>query len=231
MVNEGEASTRTGLKADPAVAEVVQLERNLRLLEYTDSRLHVTGISCADSVQLIADAKRKGLNVSADVHVMNLLFNETAVLGFDTNFKVLPPLRREKDRLALLEGLKDGTIDTVVSDHRPYDKEEKDVEFDHASFGCIHLQTLFSTLMVEKSLSKDTLITALSVNSRKIAELTAYPIEEGNKADLTIFDPTKSWTFLPETIISSTINSPFVGKELTGKVVAVINNGKLVVRE
>jgi dihydroorotase len=105
MVNEGEASTKTGLKADPDIAEVIQLERNLRLLEYTGGKLHLTGISCAESASLIRNAKKKGLAVSADVHVMNLIFNETAVLDFDTNHKVLPPYRREDDRKALWAGL------------------------------------------------------------------------------------------------------------------------------
>jgi dihydroorotase len=231
MVNEGEASTRTGLKADPAVAEVIQLERNLRLLEYTNSRMHITGVSCAESVRLIGEAKKKGLRVSADTHVMNLLFNETAVLGFDTNFKVMPPLRRESDRVALIEGILNGTIDTVVSDHRPHDQEEKDVEFDHASFGCIQLQSMFGVLNAERALNLETLIRALSINSREIGEIRSYPIEVGVKADLTAFDPTEKWNFTSEKIISGTVNSAFVGKELTGKVVAVINNSKLAVRE
>ena len=231
IVNEGEASTRTGLKADASIAEVIQLERNLRLLEYTDSKMHVTGISCGESVRLIAEAKSKGLQVTADVHVVNLLFNETAVLGFDTNFKVMPPLRRESDRLALIEGIRNGIIDTIVSDHRPHDKEEKDVEFDHASFGCIQLQTMFSALNGEKALGTEILIHCLSINARSIGEIQSYPIEVGVKADITAFDPTMNWTFSKEKIISNVDNSPYVGKEVTGKVVAVINNGKLAIRE
>jgi dihydroorotase len=231
LVNEGEASTRTGLKADPTIAEIIQLERNLRLLEYTEGRLHVSGISCAESVKLIDNAKKKGLNVTADTHVMNLLFNEQAVLGFDSNFKVMPPLRRESDRRALIEGVVSGVIDTVVSDHRPHDKEEKDVEFDHAAFGCIQLQTFFGSLGTEPSFPLNTAIQSLSVASRTIAEITSFPIEVGNKADLTIYEPHTEWTFEKEAIISSTTNTPFVGKLLKGKVLAVINNGKLAVRE
>jgi len=231
MVNEGEASTRTGLKADPTIAEIIQLERNLRLLEYTDGNLHITGVSCAESVRLIGEAKKKGLHVTADTHVMNLLFNETAVLGFDSNFKIMPPLRRESDRLALIEGVISGVIDSVVSDHRPHDKEEKDVEFDHAAYGCIQLQTLFGSLGAEPSIPLKTAIQSLSLTSRSIGEIPEYPIEVGAKADLTVYEPFTTWQFDKEDIISATTNTPFVGKLLKGKVLAVINNGKLAVRE
>jgi len=228
MVNEGEASTKTGLKADPTIAEIIQIERNLRLVEYTGGSIHLTGISCAESVDLIRKAKAKGLSVTCDVHVMNLLFNETAVLDFDSNFKVMPPLRRESDRIALWDGLKDGTIDTVVSDHRPHDKEEKDVEFDHASFGCIQLQTVFGALLNCKDAHLPTIIKALSKNSRSIAEIPVYPIQIGNKADLTIFQIDVALMLEESDLISATRNSVFIGKPLKGQAVAVINNGKMI---
>lgn len=231
MVNEGEASTRTGLKADPTIAEIIQVERNLRLVEYTGGRIHFTGISCSESVALIRKAKLQGLDVTADVHVMNLIFNETALLGFDSNYKVMPPLRRETDRVALWDGIKDGTIDTIVSDHRPYDKEEKDVEFDNASFGCINLQTTFSSLVSCKEFDLKTVLKALSINARIIADIPEYPIQRGNKADLTIFTTDNKWIFSKDQIISQTLNSPFVGKEMTGGVVGIINNGKLAFRD
>ena len=231
MVNEGEASTRTGLKADPTIAEIIQVERNLRLVEYTGGNIHLTGISCGESVELIRQAKKKGLNVTADVHVMNLLYNETAVLGFDSNFKVIPPLRREHDRIALWDGINDGTIDTIVSDHRPYDKEEKDVEFDNASFGCIQLQTVFASLMTDPKANLQSIVKALSTNARGIAEIDTNAIQPGNKADITIFSPTTKWQFTKDLIISQTNNSPFIDKELQGVVYAVVNNGKLAIRE
>ncbi|MCF8416013.1 MAG: dihydroorotase [Crocinitomicaceae bacterium] len=231
MVNEGEASTRTGLKADPTIAEIIQVERNLRLVEYTGGNIHLTGISCGESVELVRQAKKKGLNVTADVHVMNLLFNETAVLGFDSNFKVMPPLRREHDRIALWDGINDGTIDTIVSDHRPYDKEEKDVEFDNASFGCIQLQTVFASLMTDPKANLQSIVKALSTNARGITELDTNAIQPGNKADITIFSPTTKWQFTKDLIISQTNNSPFIDKELQGVVCAVVNNGKLAIRE
>lgn len=231
MVNEGEASTRTGLKADPTIAEIIQVERNLRLVEYTGGNIHLTGISCGESVELVRQAKKKGLNVTADVHVMNLLFNETVVLGFDSNFKVMPPLRREYDRVALWDGINDGTIDTIVSDHRPYDKEEKDVEFDNASFGCIQLQTVFASLMTDPKANLESIVKALSTNARGIAEIDTNAIQLGNIADITIFSPTTKWQFTKDLIISQTNNSPFIDKELQGVVCAVVNNGKLAIRE
>lgn len=231
MVNEGEASTKTGLKADPTIAEIIQLERNIRLLEYTGGSIHLTGISCAESVDLIKNAKAKGLNITADVHASHLLFNETAVLGFDSNFKLMPPLRREKDRQALWSGVKDGTIDTIVSDHRPYDKEEKDVEFDNASFGNIALQTVFGSLNTAKEFDLSSVLKAITTNARNILGIEHSPIELNANADLTLFNTNTKWFFKKEDIISSTINTPFIDQELIGKVIAVINNGNLAIKE
>lgn len=231
MVNEGEASTKTGLKADPTVAEIIQVERNIRLLEYTGGTIHLTGISCAESVELIKNAKSKGLSITADVHASHLIFNETAVLGFDSNFKLMPPLRRESDRVALWKGLTEGTIDTIVSDHRPHDKEEKDVEFDNASFGNITLQTIFGSLGLTKEFNLDTVIKALTENARAILEIESTPIEINSPADLTLFSPNTKWVFKTEDIISSTNNTSFINQELIGNVVAVINKGNLAIKE
>ena len=231
MVNEGEASTKTGLKADADVAEVIQLERNLRLLEYTDSKIHLTGISCAESVSLVRQAKAKGLHVTCDVHVMNLIFNETAVLDFDTNHKVLPPYRREADRKVLWAGLADGTIDAIVSDHRPHDTEEKDVEFDHASFGSLNLQTVFGSLGTCEEFNLHNFIQAVSINARTIAGIETNSLSEGSKADVTVFSPDTSWTFTSNDVLSGTKNTPFIGHELRGFVHGVLNNGKLAHKE
>ena len=231
MVNEGEASTKTGLKADPTIAEIIQIERNIRLLEYTGGTLHLTGVSCEESVELIRNAKKKGLNITSDVHASHLVFNETAVLNFDSNFKLLPPLRRESDRIALWKGLKDGTIDTIVSDHRPFDTEEKNVEFDNASFGNITLQTVFGSLNFAEEFDLKPVIQSLAVNSRKILGINEAPIELNAVADITIFDPSKKWIFKKEDVISSTMNSPFIENELTGSVIGIINNANLMIIE
>ena len=231
MVNEGAASTRTGLKAIPNVAEVITLERNIRLVEYTGGSYHASGISTAESVQLLREAKAKGLKITCDVHVMNLLFNEESVLGFDSSYKVLPPLRREVDRKALWEGIKDGTIDTIVSDHRPMDKEEKDVEFDHASFGTIQLQTVFSSLSTATEFNLSSFLNCVTINARNILGIEQHPIEIGNQADLTIFDTNQHFVFSEDLICSSTKNSPFIGKEYNAKPLGIINNGKFVLTD
>lgn len=231
MVNEGKASTRTGLKVDPAISEHIQLDRNLRLLAYTEGKLHLTGISTSESVSMIRKAKKMGLNVTADVHVANLLFSEGANLDFDSNFKFMPVLRREEDRVALWDGVKDGTIDAIVSDHRPHDKEEKDVVFDDASFGSIQLQTLFASLTPCAEFDLQTVVNALSLNARKILEIEANPIQTNNKADLTLFIPSKKWEFSLDQVQSFVKNTHLIGEELVGYIAGVINNGILTTQD
>ncbi len=230
MVNEGEVSIKTGLKADPDIAEIIELERNLRLASNTGGSLHCSGISCSESVELIRRAKANGLKLTADVHVMNLLFCEEDVLYFDTNFKVLPVLRTENDRKALWEGIKDGTIDTIVSDHRPGNQEDKEREFDYASFGCIQLQTMFSSLMACKEFDINAFLKCVSIQARPILQLKTNPIEIKQKADLTIFSMQDNWICTEEIIFSKTKNTPFLGKNMSGKVYGVINNGKLALK-
>lgn len=231
LVNEGMASTQTGLKADPSIGEAIEIERNLRLLQYTEGNLHLSGVSTAEGVRLISKAKSEGLNITADVHVTNLIYNEENVLGFDSNFKVMPPLRFESDRKALWEGLKNGTIDCVVTDHRPKDKEEKDLEFDLAEFGTIGLQSSFGALNHSKEFDLSIYIDAVTNRARKVLKLSNEPIQEGAYADLTLFQPKEKWTLTKDAIYTDTYNTPDLGKELTGKVVGVVNNGKLALKD
>ena len=226
MVNEGIASTKTGLKADPSISEIIQLERNIRLLEYTGGRLHVSGLSTAEGVEIVKKAKTKGLDISADVHIMNLLFNELELLEFDTNYKVLPVLRTENDRLALIEGVLAGVIDTVVSDHRPLDVEEKDLEFDHAGFGTISLQTVFSAINSSFGENIQEFVNSLSIKARHVIGLELSPIEVNFTVDATLFDTSTSWVFTKETNLSKSQNSPFFEKQFTGKVHGIIHNNK-----
>jgi len=231
QVNEGEASTKTGLKAEASIAEVIDLERNIRLLEYTEGNLHVTGISCEESVAVIRAAKRKGLNLTADVHIEQLLFNESAVLNFDVDYKLKPVLRKESDRLALVEAVKDGTIDVVVSNHRPYDLEEKDVEFDHASFGNITLQTAFCALLSKNEFTVEEIITIFSKRNRAFLQINPAPIEVGSIADLTFFTTEATTLFSKDELISATYNTPFLNQTLTGKVFGILHNGQLVIKD
>lgn len=231
MVNEGMASTKTGIKADPSISEIIDIERSIRLVEYTEGTIHLTGVSTREGVELIRKAKARKLDITADVHIANLIYTEESVLGFDTNYKLLPPLRFEDDRIALWEGLKDQTIDCIVSDHRPKDKEEKDIEFDTAEFGAINLQTVYSSLSLASEFDLDTVINALSVNSRIVLGVEEATIDEGESADITLFVPDEQWTFIKDDICSNTDNSPFLNKELKGKVLGIINNGKSVIKE
>ena len=231
MVNEGMASTKTGLKADPSIAEIIEIERNIRLTEYTGGNIHLTGVSTAEGVKLIRQAKANGLSITADVHVAHLIYTEEDVLGFDSNFKVMPPLRFETDRAALWTGVLDGTIDCIVSDHRPHDKEEKDLEFDLADFGTINLQTVFSSLRGTKEFDLNKVIHAISNGARKLLDLPITSIQEGNSADITLFSPNATWHFTKDTLFSKTTNTPLLNQQLTGEVYGIINNGKLAIKE
>jgi len=230
IVNEGIASTKTGLKADPSIAEIIQIERNLRLVEYVDGTIHLTGISCSESVELIRKAKKKGLKVTADVNLMNLLFIENDMLEFDSIMKVLPVLRTENDRIELWHGLLDGTIDTVVSDHRPMDQEEKELEFDNASFGAFQLQTFFGALNRTSHIDLAKFTHSLSHKARAIAQIASHPISVGNNADLTIFDPSLEWVFNQENLLSQHAYNPFFDQKMTGKIVAIVNGGKSIIQ-
>lgn len=230
QVNEGEASTKTGLKPDASVAEIIDLKRNVELAGYTGGNLHVTGVSTKEAVEIIREAKAKAINITADVHIEQLIYNETAVLDFDVNFKLKPVLRREEDRLALWDGVKDGTIDAVFSNHRPYDTEEKEVEFDNASFGNINLQTVFNSFQLANEFDLSLAIEILSSRNRNVLAIDKRTIEVGNRADLTLFDPNKTWEFTKNDVVSFTYNTPLLGKTLRGYVYGVYNNGKMQLR-
>ena len=231
IVNEGMASTKTGMKADSSISEIIEIERNLRLVEYTGGKLHFTGISTAEGVRLIKEGKKQGLTITADVHLENLCYNEEAVLDFDSNFKTMPVLRFESDRIALWNGIYDGTIDAIASNHRPKDKEEKDLEFDLAEFGSINLQTVFSSLSSCKEFDLNKITDILANGARKVLGMDIITVDINLKADLTLFSPSKKWIFSKDNICSFTVNSPLVDKELIGEIVGVINNGKLAVKD
>nr|WP_299205542.1 dihydroorotase [uncultured Brumimicrobium sp.] len=230
QVNEGTASLKTGLKAIPAIGEQIQVQRDLSLLEYTDGELHFSGISSAASLNLIREAKAKGFKVTCDVHIHQLLFNERDTLNYDTNHKVFPPYRREEDRLALWDGIKDGTIDCIVSNHQPKTIEEKDIEFDNAAFGSLTLQSFYASLVANNLKDQKDFIDKISVQPRKIARMESNTaINEGNLADLTIFDPTIEWTFDDSTNLSKSKNSPFYGDKMKGKAIGIIRNNTITI--
>ena len=229
QMNEGETSTSLGIKGSPSIAETLIIQRDLKLLEYTGGSVHFSTISTAASVDLIRAAKSKGLKVTADVSVHHLYFNDQVLEGFDTNFKVKPPIRTEVDRIALIEGLKDGTIDAITTDHRPFDIESKKKEFDLASFGIAGLETGFGAInqAVKNLLPMESIINCLAIHPRKILGLPIPTIKIGEKANLTIFDATSEWLAETQHLKSKGCNNPFIGKKLKGKSIAIINNNKI----
>lgn len=230
MMNEGLNSTLLGLKSIPTLAEEIMVNRDIFLAEYSDSRLHFSSVSSKKSVELIRQAKKRGVKITAAVSPHQLFFDDNALHGFDTNFKVNPPLRSKEDIEALIEGLVDGTIDVISSDHRPEDIEMKLREFDHASFGVIGLESSFGALntILKDRLSLEMIIEKISINPRKILNLPAVTVKEGASANLTIFHPDQHWTFSTGDIRSKSSNTPFIGVDLKGKPLAIINKGYLV---
>lgn len=228
QVNEGYSSLRTGLKADPEISEIIEIEKHIRLIEYTQGTLHLTGISTREGVNLIRAAKNKGLNITADVHLMNLCFNEEKVVDFNTAYKTLPVLRSQLNVDALWKALEDGTIDFIVSDHRPAIKEDKEREFEDATFGAPQLQTVFSALNSQKKLKIEKIVETLSDNTRMFLNYPLPSIKKGNKADLTLFDPTEDFEFNSKQKKENKLYSPFQHENLNGKVLGVFNNNKLL---
>ena len=225
MVHEGVVSTILGLKGIPSLAEELIIARNLFILEYTGGKLHIPTISSAKSVVLIKEAKAKGLQVTCSVAVHNLILTDKEIEGFDTRYKVLPPLRTEEDKKALIAGILDHTIDCITSDHNPIDIENKKMEFDKAKYGTIGLESAFGTL--QTILPTAMIIEKLSAG-RTIFGQETVSIIEGQKANITLFNPEKDSVFTDENILSKSKNSAFLGVKTKGKVYGIYNQEKLV---
>lgn len=224
IVNEGVTSTRLGLKGSPALAETVHIARDIHILEYTGGKLHIPTISAAASVDLIRQAKAKGLDVSCSVAIANLFFNDSELETFDTHFKLLPPLRTPEDQEALLQGVKDGTIDMVTSNHDPLNVEHKKVEFDHASYGTVAQEATFGALLTLVSDKK-----AIQLLTKGNARFTGTqtPIEEGTAANLSLFTGKGSKRFRESDLLSKSKNCAFVNAKLKGTVYGVVANNTL----
>ena len=230
VINEGIISTQLGLKGIPAIAEEIMLDRDIALCRYTESRIHESYLSTAKSINKIKNAKDEGINISADVALHNIFLTDSCINNFDTRYKVLPPLRTKSDNKAIIKGLKDGTIDVISCDHNPIEIESKKLEFDNAKFGIIGLESAFGLIIknLENHLSLNQIIDKISNNPRKILGIENNTIEEGNTANLTIFDPEIKWEFKKKDIISKSKNTPFVGEKLKGKALALVNNNKFL---
>lgn len=228
MVHEEEQSTTLGLKGIPALAEELQVARDIFLLEYTGGKLHIPTISTAKSVALIKEAKNKGLKVSCSVSIHHISLTDKELVTFDTNYKVQPPLRSQKDIDTLLQGIKEGTIDMVTCDHLPMDIENKKVEFDNAAYGTIGLETAFGVLNAAIGV-EDTI--RLFTQGKSIFGIEPTLIDTHNKATLSLFTPNTDWIFSEEDVMSTSKNSAFLNKKMKGKAYGIIANGKMVLKE
>lgn len=225
IVNEGVISTQLGLKGIPTLAEELHIARNLYLLEYTGGKLHIPTISTTKSIALIKEAKTKGLQVTCSVSVHHLVLNDEVLQGFDSRYKVCPPLRDEATRKALIEAVLDGTIDCITSDHNPIDIEHKKLEFDLAKDGTIGLESAFGAL--QTILPTDVIIEKLTA-AKAIFGIGKISIEVGNQADLSLFATKGNWNFTKENILSKSKNSAFLGQNMQGKALGILNNGQLI---
>ena len=228
VMNENKISTYLGLRGIPSISEETQIARDIAILKYTGGNLHIPTISTAESVKLIRKAKKAKLNISCSTTIHNIFFDDQNLEQFDTNFKVFPPLRTSHDIIELIDGLKDGTIDMVTSDHNPINLELKNIEFDNANFGTIGLESFFGALNSIFSLKKSI---SILTTGKKIFGIKQNRLKIGEYADLTLFNPLGKYIFSHENIHSKSKNSIFINQKLTGKVYGTYVNGKLTLND
>ena len=228
-MNEGIMSTLLGMKGIPNLAEELMIVRDLYLSEYTESKIHFSTISTAGAVDLISAAKHKGMQVTCDVAAHHLVLTEDVLADFDSNYKVKPPLRTQKDVNALLKGLKDGVINAVVSQHTPQEIEYKAVEFEIAKYGMIGLQTVLP-LLFKAGLSVSEIVEKIAINPRQILGLTIPEINEGVEANLVLFDESE-WLYNSKSNYSKSANSPFINQSLKGKVWLTYNHQQIYIAQ
>lgn len=224
IVNEGEVSTKLGLKGIPALAEELQITRDLFILGYTGGKLHIPTLSTAESVNLVAAAKKKGLDVSCSVALHNLYFTDESLKEFDSNYKLSPPLRTDEDTKALQNGVKKRTIDFITSDHTPVNIENKQLEFDNATAGTIGLESAF---FIANDLFGFETSVKLLTEGRERYKIASPELKKGARASLTLFNPDSEITFSMDAIHSTSKNSAFLGCQGKGKVYGTINNNIL----
>lgn len=228
LINEGILSTQLGLPGKPAIAEELIVSRDIALNSYAASKLHLTAISTAGSVEQLTHAKKEAQGITCSITPYHLFFCEEDLTDYNTNLKVNPPLRTKSDREALRKAVRAGVIDCLATHHLPHEKDSKVIEFEYAQHGMIGLETAYAALRTcVEELSAEKTIELLAVNPRKIFGLPASTIEEGQSACLTLFDPSAQWTVTPETLRSRSSNSPFIGKKLQGKVIGIFTKNSL----
>jgi dihydroorotase len=232
VVNLGLISTKMGLRGISKESEYRRIERDIDLAKKAKCRIHITHISCKESVEIIRKAKKSGLSITADVTPHHFALTEEAVVNFDTNMKMNPPLRGRDDVEAIRNGLRDGTIDAIASDHAPHTANEKNIEFEHAEFGVIGLETELSVAATELVqtgvLDWNGLIKKTSLNPARILGVRKGTLSVGADADIAIIDPDAEWVVQKERIVSKSKNLAFIGKRLRGEVICTICNGEIV---
>jgi dihydroorotase len=227
LINEGIISTQLGLPGKPAMEEELVVARDIKLCRYADSRLHFTGVASKKSVEYIRRGKESGTLISCSVTPYHLFFCDEDMKGYDTNLKVNPPVRTPGDREALRQAVVDGVIDCIATHHLPHEYDSKVLEFEYAKFGMIGLETAYAVLnSAIPGLPQEKWISLLSLNPRRIFGFEPVSIIEGSKAALTLFDPARVWKVEEKDLRSKSKNSPFIGMELTGKVIGIINGEK-----
>ncbi len=230
-MHEGAVSTRLGIPGMPGVAEDIIVARDILLAEFTGARLHIAHISTARSIELVRQAKAKGIRVTCEVTPHHFTLTDEAVASYDANYKMNPPLRSAQDVEAVIEGLRDGTIDVIATDHAPHSPEEKDVEFTLAPFGIIGLETAMGLIMTRLvkpgHLSLTEALRKITGNPRRILKLTVPRIEPNQPANLTLFHPDQEWVVDDKAFYSRSRNSPFIGWKLQGKIHGIFNRGML----
>ncbi len=225
LANESTVTTSLGFKGSPSFAEAVMLERDVRLMEHTGQPLHVSGISTAEAIEVVRMAKKMGLPITAEAYAYHLLLDDSSLEGFDSNYKVKPPLRSISDRELLCEAIADGIIDIVVSDHSPEDIESKDVEFDYAAYGMIGLESTYSVVMkaMGKKITPEFTAQMMAINPRSILGIEIPVITEGGSANFTVFNPSEKYVFNKSDLRSKSRNTPFIETEFEGKVKMTFN--------
>jgi len=230
LMNEGSTSTSLGLTGMPALAETMQVYRDLELAKYNDASLHISSVSTAGSVSLIRAAQADGVKVTAAVNSHHLLLTDDVLVSYDSRFKTMPPLRGTEDVAALKEGLRDGTIAAIASDHSPEDSEHKEVEFSQAAFGFSSIETSFAAARtaLEDTMDVESTISKFTTEPRKVLGLPQVTIKEGVPANLTLFLPNATWEMNEKALLSKSKYSAYHGHSLKGKVVGIYNNGQYI---
>lgn len=229
VMHEGGISAQLGLRGMPAEAEAIQAARDIALLEYAGGHLHLACISTAQAVELVRQAKARKLKVTASVAAHQLLLDDSALTGFDSNYKVMPPLRDAAHGAALRQGVKEGTIDAIVSDHRPEDRERKVVELGQAAFGIVGLETAFAAAhtALRGTASLRRIIERLAHGPRQVLGLPSQHLQEGAPADISLFDPEADWVLSESDLVSRGRNTPFIGHRFRGRAVGIVGRGRV----